>query len=175
MPGTAHPGDSEGSWSDGCPPIGGGSEIEEGFTPPADFGQCGTRPVGWPSPRYRSVQLQQVVHRAEQRPLVLHGPLPAPEKLLKLAGVFDLSEDRFHDRLATRVHGASSGIGATRRRSSPSPMCCSSRPTMCWPITRPTGNSVPTTYDRRHTERATRRAIQALERQGYRVTLERVA
>jgi hypothetical protein len=30
-------------------------------------------------------------------------------------------------------------------------------------------------YDRRHTERATRRAVQALERQGYRVTLERVA
>ena len=30
-------------------------------------------------------------------------------------------------------------------------------------------------YDRQHTERATRRAVQALERQGYRVTLERVA
>ncbi len=30
-------------------------------------------------------------------------------------------------------------------------------------------------YHRRHTERATRRAVQALERQGYRVTLERVA
>jgi len=30
-------------------------------------------------------------------------------------------------------------------------------------------------YDRRYTERATRRAVQALERQGYRVTLERVA
>ncbi len=30
-------------------------------------------------------------------------------------------------------------------------------------------------YDRGHTERATRRAVQALERQGYRVTLERAA
>jgi hypothetical protein len=30
-------------------------------------------------------------------------------------------------------------------------------------------------YDRRHTERATRRAVQALARQGYRVTLDRVA
>ena len=33
----------------------------------------------------------------------------------------------------------------------------------------------PDYYDRRHTERVTRRAVQALERQGYRVTLERVA
>jgi len=30
-------------------------------------------------------------------------------------------------------------------------------------------------YDRRHTERVARRAIQTLEQQGYRVTLERVA
>lgn len=30
-------------------------------------------------------------------------------------------------------------------------------------------------YDRRHAERATRRAVQALERQGYRVTLEPAA
>ena len=30
-------------------------------------------------------------------------------------------------------------------------------------------------YDRRHTERARRRAIQALERQGYRMTLEPAA
>jgi transposase len=30
-------------------------------------------------------------------------------------------------------------------------------------------------YDRRHTERVARRAVQALEQQGYRVTLERVA
>lgn len=33
----------------------------------------------------------------------------------------------------------------------------------------------PDYYDRHHTERVTRRAIQALEHQGYRVTLERVA
>ncbi len=33
----------------------------------------------------------------------------------------------------------------------------------------------PDYYDRRHTERVARRAIQALEEQGYRVTLERVA
>lgn len=30
-------------------------------------------------------------------------------------------------------------------------------------------------YDRRHTERLTRRALQTLEQQGYRVTLERAA
>ena len=30
-------------------------------------------------------------------------------------------------------------------------------------------------YDRRHTERLTRRAVQTLEQQGYRVTLERAA
>jgi len=30
-------------------------------------------------------------------------------------------------------------------------------------------------YDRHHTERVARRAIQTLEHQGYRVTLERVA
>ena len=30
-------------------------------------------------------------------------------------------------------------------------------------------------YDRHHTERAARRAVQALEQQGYRFTLERVA
>ena len=30
-------------------------------------------------------------------------------------------------------------------------------------------------FDRRHTERATRRAVRPLERQGYRVTLERAA
>jgi cytosine/adenosine deaminase-related metal-dependent hydrolase len=33
----------------------------------------------------------------------------------------------------------------------------------------------PDYYDRRHTERVARRAIQALEELGYRVTLERVA
>jgi transposase len=33
----------------------------------------------------------------------------------------------------------------------------------------------PDYYDRRHTERVTRRAVKALEHQGYRVTLERVA
>jgi len=33
----------------------------------------------------------------------------------------------------------------------------------------------PDYYDRHHTERVTRRAVQALEHQGYRVTLERVA
>jgi len=33
----------------------------------------------------------------------------------------------------------------------------------------------PDYYDRRHTERVTRRAVQALEQRGYRVTLERVA
>jgi hypothetical protein len=139
MPGTAHPGTRKDRGA--MVVLRSGAEVrsKRDSRPQRTLGQCGTRPVGWPSPRYRSVQLQQVVHRAEQRPLVLHGPLPAPENLLKLAGVFDLSEDRFHDRLATRVHGASSGIGATRRRSSPSPMCCSSRPTMCWPITRPTG------------------------------------
>jgi len=30
-------------------------------------------------------------------------------------------------------------------------------------------------FDRRHAERATRRAVRPLERQGYRVTLERAA
>jgi hypothetical protein len=30
-------------------------------------------------------------------------------------------------------------------------------------------------YDRRHTQRVTRRAVDTLERQGYRVTIERVA
>ena len=33
----------------------------------------------------------------------------------------------------------------------------------------------PDYYDRHHTERVTRRAVQALEEQGYRVTLDRVA
>jgi hypothetical protein len=33
----------------------------------------------------------------------------------------------------------------------------------------------PDYYDRRYTERVTRRALQTLERQGYRVTLERAA
>lgn len=33
----------------------------------------------------------------------------------------------------------------------------------------------PDYFDGRHTERVTRRAVQALEQQGYRVTLERIA
>jgi hypothetical protein len=68
-------------------------------------------PVGaWPerpdvrSSYDRAVQLQQVVHRADQRPLLLHRPLTTPEELPEAAGVFDLSEDRLHNRLATRVH-----------------------------------------------------------------------
>src|SRR6266566_589467 len=70
---------------------------------------------------------------------------------------------------------ASFGIVDTRRRSSRSPTVCSSRPITCSPATRPTKKLGADYYDRRHTERVARRAIQTLEQQGYRVTLERVA
>ena len=54
----------------------------------------------------RRVQLQQVVHRADQRPLLPHRRPAAPEELAEAAGVFDLAEDRLDDRLPPRVHRA---------------------------------------------------------------------
>ena len=51
----------------------------------------------------RRMQLENVVHRAEQGPLVLHRPLAAPEKLPEAPGMFDLPEDRLNALLSLSV------------------------------------------------------------------------
>src|SRR5690242_8336152 len=49
------------------------------------------------------MELEKVVADTHQGPFLLHARQPATEKLAKAAGVFDLPEDRFDDRLATPV------------------------------------------------------------------------
>src|SRR3990172_3948487 len=52
-----------------------------------------------------SVQLQQVVDRADHRPLLFHPLQAASQKLSEATRVFDLPEDRLRENLAPRVGG----------------------------------------------------------------------
>src|SRR5271167_1301255 len=49
------------------------------------------------------MQLQNVVGKTDQRPLALDFSQAAQEELAKPAGLFDLAEDRLHDRFACRI------------------------------------------------------------------------
>src|SRR6266540_2088451 len=51
------------------------------------------------------MQFEEIVTQADQRPFLLDPHESPPQELAKAAGVFDLSEHRFHDRLASRVDG----------------------------------------------------------------------
>src|SRR5438552_3236238 len=53
--------------------------------------------------RHRRPQLQDVVRRADQRPLVPHPLDPASQELPEPPRLLDLSEHRFHDNLAPTV------------------------------------------------------------------------
>ena len=49
------------------------------------------------------MQLQNVVGKTDQRPLALDFSQAAQEELAKPAGLFDLAEDRLHDRFPCRI------------------------------------------------------------------------
>src|SRR5438874_9791794 len=51
------------------------------------------------------MQFEEIVTQADQRPFLLDPHESTPQELAKSAGVFDLSEHRFHDRLASCVDG----------------------------------------------------------------------
>ena len=70
---------------------------------------------------------------------------------------------------------ASCAIAATRKRSWRSPMRCSERSITSSPSGTPYRDPGPDYYDRRHAHRVTRRAVELLQRQGYRVVLEPAA
>src|ERR1022692_4482755 len=53
--------------------------------------------------RAEPMQLQNVVGKADQRPLALDFSQAAQEKLAKPASLFDLAEDRLHDGFPCRV------------------------------------------------------------------------
>ncbi len=49
------------------------------------------------------MQLQNVVGETDQRPLAPNFSQAAQEELAKPAGLFDLAEDRLHDRFPCRI------------------------------------------------------------------------
>jgi len=51
------------------------------------------------------MQFQNVVGETDQRPLALDFNQAAQEELAKPASLFDLAEDRLHDRFAGRIDG----------------------------------------------------------------------
>ena len=51
------------------------------------------------------MQLQNVVGETDQRPLALDFSQAAQEKLAKPAGLFDLAEDRLHNRFSCGIDG----------------------------------------------------------------------
>src|SRR5512134_1024309 len=55
-----------------------------------------------------SVQLQNVVGRAHERPFTLHLLKPTQQKLSEASRLLDLPNHRFDDRLARRIHGRAS-------------------------------------------------------------------
>src|SRR5271167_4156252 len=64
------------------------------------------------------MQLQNVVGETDQRPLAPNFNQAAQEELAKPAGLFDLAEDRLHDRFPCRVD-YSSNLGLKLERPPP--------------------------------------------------------